>query len=328
MSDSRQFTINFDEWEIPVSSSSEERPHTPANPDHPSATLRNLIQSDEQRNRPINYVSFGSGSSGNSCYIGNSEGGIIIDCGVNPSIIQSALEANGVPMTKVKALCLTHDHSDHVRYAYKLLRSHKHLRLYCTNRVLNALLRRHGISKRIKDYHQPIFKEFPFKIAGFEITAFDVPHDAADNAGFCFQLGDKRFVMATDLGAISERAAYYMKDADFLMIEANYDRDMLRNGPYPEYLKVRIATDVGHLDNRDTAGFLNSITPGRLRYVFLCHLSNDNNTPEKALATIRTPLVAKGLTIGEGNDTITDRAADLQLLALPRHQPTRWFVLR
>ena len=277
---------------------------------------------------PLCYMSFGSGSSGNSCYIGTRQGGVIVDAGVDTDKIVSALKANGVDMRHVKGLCLTHDHSDHVRYAYKLLRAYKHLRLYCTNRVLSAILRRHNISKRIKDYHVPIFKEFPFTLAGFQITAFDVPHDAADNAGFCFEGAGKCFVMATDLGEVSERAAYYMSKADFLMIEANYDLQMLLNGPYPEYLKARIRTSRGHLDNTDTARFLGEIASQKLKYVFLCHLSIDNNTPQKALDAIRTVLTDKGLSVGECTESIQDRACDINLMALPRFEPTRWFCLR
>lgn len=330
MTDARQFSIKFDEWDLPAEAPKDGRPDTPANTDTRSMAMRAKIAEDEKkRQEPVCYISFGSGSSGNSCYIGTRRAGVIVDCGVNPDIIERTLEANGVGMTAVVGVCLTHDHSDHVRFVYKLLRTHRHLRVYCTNRVLTAMLRHHGISKRIKDYHKPVFKEFPFTLGDFEITAFDVPHDAADNSGYCFQTGQLRFVIATDLGAVSERAEYYMKDADYLVIEANYDRDMLRHGPYPEYLKARIATDHGHLDNADTAAFLSRIAPGsKLKHIFLCHLSNDNNTPEKALATVRAALEAAGLTVGDGNDTLADRAADLQLQALPRLQPTRWYVLR
>lgn len=277
---------------------------------------------------PVCYMSFGSGSSGNSCYIGTGQGGVIVDAGVDADKIVASLKANGVDMRHVKGLCLTHDHSDHVRYAYKLLRAHKHLRLYCTNRVLTAILRRHNISKRIKDYHVPIFKEFPFKLAGFQVTAFDVPHDAADNAGFCFEGAGKCFVMATDLGEVSERAAHYMSKANFLMIEANYDLQMLLRGPYPEYLKARIRTSHGHLDNLDTAEFLSRIATQSLRYVFLCHLSLDNNTPQKALDAVRSALLSKGLSVGACTESIQDRACDINLMALPRFEPTRWFCLR
>ena len=194
--------------------------------------------------------------------------------------------------------------------------------------MLNAILRRHSISKRIKDCHVPVFKEFPFKLAGFTVTAFDVPHDAADNAGFCFDLGDRRFVMATDLGEVSERARFYMSRANFLMIEANYDLEMLKRGPYPEYLKARIRTDHGHLDNADTARFLAEVAGSGLRNVFLCHLSKDNNTPEKALCAVRKALEERGITVGDGSGSLQDRAAQLSLMALPRFSPTAWMCLR
>ena len=327
MTDPRQFTINFEEWDVPAASSAG-RPCTPASEDVRSVAMRAKILSEAKEREPLYYISFGSGSSGNSCYIGTTRGGVIVDCGVRPDVIEDTLAANGVGMDRVKGVCLTHDHSDHVRYVYRLLLSHRHLRLYCTNRVLNARLRRHGISKRVKDYHQPVFKEFPFKLGDFEVTAFDVPHDAADNAGFSFSYGQRNFVMATDLGAVSERARHYMAQADFLMIEANYDLHMLRHGPYPEYLKARIATDHGHLDNADTAAFVSEIATSRLRHVFLCHLSNDNNRPELALKVVRDALEARGIKVGAGEESISDRAADMQLMVLPRFEPTRWMVLR
>lgn len=325
---SQQLSINFDEWDI---SNTPVRPVTPASEsDLRSVAARSelpAIKEDLSR-EPLDYISFGSGSSGNSCYIGTRSGGIIVDAGVNPDFIADTLRINGISMQHVKGLCLTHDHSDHVRYAYKLLRTNRHLRLYCTNRVLNAILRRHSISSRIKDYHQPIFKEFPFKIADFVITAFDVPHDAADNAGFCIEFANKRFVMATDLGEVSERARFYMEQANYLMIEANYDLHMLRFGPYPEYLKARICTDRGHLDNEDTARFLGEIAGPQLKYIFLCHLSKDNNTPEKALGAVSSVLRSRGINIGDCSESIADRAADIHLMALPRFTATRRFVLR
>lgn len=276
----------------------------------------------------LNYISFGSGSSGNSCYIGSPRGGVIVDAGLKAEDIEAVLKANGVGMNMVKALLLTHDHSDHVKYAYNLLRNHRHIRLFCTNRVLNGLLRRHSISKRIKEYHVPIFKEIPFKVMDFEITAFEVPHDGTDNMGFSIEYGAKRFVLATDLGAVTQRAYHYMSRANYLVIEANYDDDMLRYGRYPEYLKARIRTDHGHMQNEATAQFLQEIINPELRYIFLCHLSQDNNTPAKALAAVRRALESKGLKIGNGEETILDRQADVNLMALPRFDATRWYVFR
>ncbi len=323
---SLQYTIDFTDWELPEGGG---RPATPANTDMRSVALRAQMKNEgEVFDGVIYYISFGSGSSGNSCYIGTKRGGVIVDAGVKDDIIVSELARVGIGMDKVRGVLLTHDHTDHSKYVYKLLRSNKHLHLYCTNRVLNALLRRHNVSRRVKDYHVPVFKEFEFKVGEFTITAFDVPHDAADNAGFHLQAGDRHFVIATDMGAVTERAAHYMGLANYLVIESNYDSDMLARGPYPEYLKARIRTDHGHLDNCDCASFLRSIAGGELSHIFLCHLSKDNNTPEKALTAVRSALEEKGLTVGRGEETLADRECAVQLTALPRFDATRLYVLR
>ena len=278
--------------------------------------------------KPLFFCSFGSGSSGNSCYIGNTEGGLIVDVGIRAEELERGLAANGVDMKHVKGVLLTHDHADHVKYVYALLRNHRHLKLFCTNRVLNGILRRHSISKRIKEYHVPIFKEIPFKMLDFEITAFDVPHDGSDNMGFSIEFDGRRFVLATDLGEVTDRARHYMKRATYLMIESNYDAQMLRMGRYPEYLKARIAGGNGHLDNRQTAAFLSEIINPGLNHIFLCHLSKDNNTPQIALRTVRDALEGKGIRVGNAMETMEDRQADVQLAALPRFDMTRWFVFR
>lgn len=318
-----QYTLPFEEFQIPTVADSGISPAS-----LPSSRNNDLSPQDNPASRYFNYISFGSGSSGNSCYIGNPHEGIIVDVGIRPEEITRELAANGIPMSKVKGVLLTHDHSDHVKYAYTLIRANKHLRLYCTNRVLLGMLRRHNISKRIKDYHIPIFKEFPFKIGTLDITAFDVPHDGSDNMGFSINYDNRNFVLATDLGAVTERARHYMSKANYLVIEANYDLAMLINGKYPEYLKARIQTERGHMNNLDTARFLAEIINPNLKYIFLCHLSKDNNTPEKALTAVRQALELQGVTVGTAQETIEDRQADVQLMALPRFDATRRFVLR
>ncbi len=278
--------------------------------------------------RYLHFMSLGSGSSGNCSYLGTNKGGILIDAGVKTEEVVKMLASNGVSMSSIKALLITHDHSDHVRYAYNLVRNYKHIRLFCTNRVLNGILRRHSISKRIKEYHNPIFKEIPFRILDFEVTAFDVPHDGTDNMGFSVEFDNRRFVLATDLGAVTERARYYMSRANYLVIEANYDLQMLLNGRYPEYLKARIQTENGHMDNVATGRFLKEIVNPDLKYVFLCHLSQDNNTPAKALKEVRQALESVGKVVGNAAESILDRKADIQLMALPRFEPSRWFRFR
>lgn len=277
----------------------------------------------------LRFISFGSGSSGNCAYIGDDNSGILIDAGVEISKVTDELSRNGIRMEAVKGIVLTHDHSDHVRFVYALVRKYRHMGVYCTPRTLNGMLRRHSISNRIKDYHRPIYKEHPFTVGNFTLLAFEVTHDGSDNCGFFITHGNHSIAVATDLGCVSERADHYIRRANYLMIEANYDKAMLASGPYPEYLKARIASDNGHLDNEVTARYIAEIYTPSLRNIFLCHLSNDNNTPEIALQTVEKALHEAGVEIvGDCSGTPYSRMAPVQLLALPRFESTGLITLR
>ncbi|MBO4723229.1 MAG: MBL fold metallo-hydrolase [Muribaculaceae bacterium] len=275
----------------------------------------------------LQFVSFGSGSSGNCAFLGTENGGVLIDAGIDPQHVCRDLAANGIDIRKVKGILLTHDHADHIRYAYKLVREHRHLRIYCTPRLMGGLLRHHNISRRIKDYQVSIFKEIPFFLAGMKFTAFETSHDAIDNMGFSIEVGDNKFVIATDMGIITERAAHYMSQANFLMIESNYDRKMLDSGRYPEYLKARVRGNLGHLDNSVAAQYVAANYHEGLKWVFLCHLSNDNNTPEKALGEMTAALEARGVSVGDGSNSPDSRCKAIQVYALPRYDTSLWFVL-
>ncbi|MBS7410116.1 MAG: MBL fold metallo-hydrolase, partial [Muribaculaceae bacterium] len=209
-------------------------------------------------------------------------------------------------------------------YVYTLTRMLR-TSIYCTPRVLSGILRKHSISRRVKDYHKPIYKEIPVKLAGLEITAFDVPHDGSCNSGYNISMGNTNFVIATDMGEIIPGAQRYMNEADFLMIESNYDAKMLKDGTYADFLKHRIMSDHGHLDNVDAAKFLAEHAGGRLKYAFLCHLSKDNNTPEIALNCAKSAIEAAGHSVGDGSETLAEASKDVQLIALPRFEATRCY---
>ena len=266
------------------------------------------------------FMSFGSGSSGNCAYIGDRNSGFLVDAGIDAKKVTSTLQANGITMDRIHGIILTHDHHDHISQAYAILRANRHIRLYCTPRTFNGILRRHNVSRRIKDYHQPIYKEFTFKLGNFEITPFEVLHDGADNAGFFItHTSGHTMAVATDLGCISPRVDFYMRQADSIVIEANYDPHMLATGSYPEYLKARIAADNGHLDNNVTAAFISEIISPRLRNLYLCHLSHDNNLPQIALHTIEEA-------ISQRDDALI-LLQGLRLVALPRYAATPLYTL-
>ncbi len=275
----------------------------------------------------VNFVSFGSGSSGNCAYLGSEHSGILIDAGVEMDKVFSELQKNGVKPEMVKGIIITHDHADHIRYAYRIVRKYKHIRIYCTPRMLNGMLRHHNLSSRVKEYQENYFKEIPFHIAGMTITAFETSHDGSDNAGFFIEVAGHTFVVATDMGMITDRARHYIPQAEFLMIESNYDRKMLEEGKYPEYLKSRVRGEKGHLDNEVTARFVSENCLERVKYLFLCHLSNENNTPDKALAAMRKALESKNKTVGDASFALGEREKDIQLYALPRYDTSSWFTI-
>ena len=326
-------SIPFEEWNVPVAPPDPEEAarfeeaarREPANElddPEPKPGEKNMAE------RLLYYISLGSGSSGNCCYLGTRNGGILIDAGVKPDKVETVLASNGIQMSMIKAILLTHDHTDHVKYAYTLVRNNKHIRIFCTNRVITGILRRTSISKRIREYQNAIFKEIPFKIGDFEITAFEVPHDSSDSMGFSVEFDGRRFVLATDMGEVKSRARHYISQADYLVMESNYDLDMLRCGRYPAHLTARIQTEIGHMDNTKTAAFLAEIINPRLKYIFLCHLSQENNTPMKAYTAVRNALIEAGKTVGTAEETLSDRKADVQLAVLPRFDSTRLFVFR
>ena len=171
-------TINF-EWDEPV-----EKPQSPAE--------QVLLTSDNELGTGLAFISLGSGSSGNCSYIGTTQSGVLIDAGVDPQNVFDELRRNGISRDAVKGVVLTHDHQDHVRYVYKIVRDYnKQARIYCTMRLMNGMLRRHNISRRVKDYQVPIWLETPFKLCGMEFTAFETSHDGTDNMGFSIQLGNQ-----------------------------------------------------------------------------------------------------------------------------------------
>lgn len=292
------------------------------------AELRPMEDSFLELPDRMRFMSFGSGSSGNCSYIGTPECGLLIDAGVNNNFVTEQLAANSIDIKTIRGILLTHDHSDHVRFAYAILRYNRHMRLYATPKAFNGLLRRHNMSRRISEYHTPIYKEFPFEIGPMKITAFETSHDGSDNAGFFIEGPGANFVIATDTGTITARADHYIRQANYLMIESDYDATMLRNGPYAQHLKARIASTIGHLDNADTGRYLASVAPaGLLRRVFLCHLSLHNNTVQLAHSTVCHYLEDAGVAVCHDADPQPNETR-LHVSVLPREKCSSLIVLK
>ncbi|MGL5979831.1 MAG: MBL fold metallo-hydrolase [Phocaeicola sp.] len=259
----------------------------------------------------IQFISLGSGSSGNSYYLGGDTGGILIDAGVGIRTLKRGLKERGVAMEKIKAVFITHDHADHIKAAGHLGEKYN-LPIYATRKVHEGINRNYCVTEKLSSSVRYLEKEHPQQVGDFEVTPFEVPHDGSDNVGYCVEVDGKVFSFLTDLGEITPVAAHYICKAHYLIIEANYDEEMLRMGPYPKYLQERIQGRNGHMSNQDTARFLGENYNLHLKYIFLCHLSKDNNHPELAYKTVEYALSSRGVVVGK----------DVHLVALKRTMPS------
>ncbi|MCD7710158.1 MAG: MBL fold metallo-hydrolase, partial [Porphyromonadaceae bacterium] len=214
----------------------------------------------------------------------------------------------GIAFESIIALCITHDHADHIKGAGYVGETWR-IPVYTTQTILNGMNSSYCMIPKIYSVGHPILKEEPFMLRDFRVTAFEVPHDGTDNVGFRIEAFGRRFVFATDLGHIPDRVATYLEEAECLVIEANYDLPMLQQGNYPYYLKKRIASPSGHMCNGATAEFLATRYRPELEAIFLCHLSRENNRPEVAYQTVENRLAQSGIVVGR----------DVRLAVLPRY---------
>ncbi len=269
----------------------------------------NLFSSNKDR---YIFLSLASGSSGNCYFLGKSSGGILIDAGIGLRTIKKTLREYGISLQNIMAVLVTHDHADHIR-TVGCLGEKLHIPIYATQATHDAINRSHYVQDKLQASKRIVEKEQTFSLHDFEVTAFEVPHDSNDNVGYHIRFGEHSLTLATDIGRITDRIEYYSQKAKFLVVESNYDEEMLQFGMYPPYLKKRISCGTGHLSNRQAADFLTKIYAKKLEEIWLCHLSNDNNHPELAYKTIENALYQLGVRVG----------TDVKLQALNRGKPSR-----
>ena len=260
------------------------------------------------------FLSLASGSSGNCYYLGTPGYGILIDAGIGVRTIKKVLKDNGIDFSKIVALLITHDHADHIKTAGCLGEKYQ-IPVYTTQAVHKVIDKNRYVDKAPSSSRRIIEKEIPFLIRDFRITAFEVPHDSTDNVGYLIEFGKHAFTFATDVGHITETVGAYMSKANHLVIEANYDEEMLRSGSYPHFLKERVSSPTGHLSNRETAEFLATHYHPQLKNIWLCHLSRDNNHPELAYKTVDIRLFNEGIRVGK----------DVTLTTLKRSTPSELY---
>lgn len=237
-----------------------------------------------------------SGSSGNATFVGNSEGGVLIDAGVSCKSIKTALEAIGQSIETIRAIFITHEHIDHIR-GLKILLKYYSIPVFASAGTLDYLEEMDYLSPG--SAVQVVSPEGEY-ISGMVVRPFRTPHDAAESLGFSIETGDERRIcIATDLGHITDEVRASLMGCDLAVIESNYDKHMLECGSYPYSLKRRILGKTGHLSNDHCAQELLSLANNGTTRFFLAHLSKENNIPELALQTAVNELACGGLTRGE-----------------------------
>ncbi len=274
--------------------------------------------------KTIRFKSFSSGSCGNCYFLGifneieACEAGVLIDAGFSPRRLKKELEREGLCFDDFAGLLITHDHNDHIRSLGSYC---KHVRKpVWTPPELAGALSHHFITG---EYYGPCRQTLSpgwNDIVPGRIRAqyFAVPHDASCTFGYALLLDGYKFVIMTDIGRMVPQALSFARQADTVVIESNYDLDMLRHGPYPKDLQDRICGGHGHLSNDECAQALRDFVHPGLRNIFLCHLSEHNNTPELAYETNSSVLRACW---ADADSRIP------RLCPLPRMTPSPLFIL-
>jgi len=251
----------------------------------------------------VRFCSLYSGSSGNSIFIASETTKLLLDAGLSGKKIIEALCSIGEKPSELNAILVSHEHSDHIKGVGILSRKYN-LPIYASEGTWNAMEQMIG---PVLESNKVVFSSYdPFQIGDILVTPFPIPHDACEPVGYSFSTEGKKVTVATDIGHINLNLLSCFEDSDLLLLESNHDLEMLKMGPYPWYLKKRIAGKQGHLSN-DAAGEVIAYMAGKGTKRFLLgHLSKENNFPELAYQTVCNALCEKSLMAG--NDIMIDIA--------------------
>lgn len=238
-----------------------------------------------------------SGSCGNSTFVGNADGGLLVDAGVSAKRICQALFDIGVDPERLKGVFITHEHSDHIAGA-RVFCSKYNIPLFATKGTLEVMERDGHINEKIMAFELE-FDEI--ELDGYKIKNFRTSHDCAESCGYKIELPDGRTAaVCTDLGFVSEEVKSSLSKTDLLVFESNHDIDMLKTGIYPYPLKQRIMSPIGHLSNDACADALPAFVKSGTTRIILSHLSEQNNLPVYARSAARSILSHEGMK--EGTD--------------------------
>lgn len=237
----------------------------------------------------FNFCSLYSGSSGNSLFLESENTKLLIDAGVSSKKIENALNSLEIAPESIDGILITHEHSDHVQglgtFAKKF-----NLPVFVNQKTLDAMPKQ---KEKISEKNINIFKiEEKFEIGDLKIKPFSIPHDAANPCGFNIFKDNKKISIATDIGHMTRGILKNLEDSIFIMLESNYDPNVLMYSKYPYPLKSRIAGPNGHLSNELAGKTISHLLNSGLQQAILGHLSKQSNFPELAYKTVVDELMS------------------------------------
>ncbi|MDD3400342.1 MAG: MBL fold metallo-hydrolase [Eubacteriales bacterium] len=251
-----------------------------------------------------------SGSSGNSTYVETSQTRLLIDAGLSCRKLTALLDSIGVRPDALSAICITHEHVDHVRGAAVLSRKYN-IPIFANAACHQAM---YTVLADVPRSNIRVFEsDEPFVLGNATIVPFSTPHDSAHAVGYTISDGRGCITIMTDIGHMDDRLLSMAEHSSVVLLEANHDVDMLMAGSYPYSLKMRILSPIGHLCNEDCAHAIAELARRGVKNVVLGHLSRENNFPEIALATVNSVLEIEGQ-----KDSVTVTVAK-------REEPTGYF---
>ena len=264
----------------------------------------------------MRFVSFSSGSCGNCYLLLGPSSGIMIDAGVGIRRVKKELEALKLSYDNISAILVTHDHGDHIRSLGSFCKRLT-VPVWTTEKIHEAL----AYHPFTRDWVGPCRQVLEPGVwnpvtADFDVRFFVVPHDATQCVGYVIRCEEELFVLMTDLGHVTGESMRWASEARTVVVESNYDLDMLMGGNYPQVLKNRISQGIGHLSNDACADAICHFMHEGLRNIFLCHLSGNNNTPELAYKSAASALESIGIEKGSVALRVLRRGEASPLLVL------------
>ena len=252
----------------------------------------------------MKFCSLYSGSSGNSLFVQGKETKILVDAGVSVKKITEALESIDVNIKEINAIIVTHEHIDHIKSIGTLANKYD-IPIYANLGTWNGIDNEQKVSKIEKRNYFKIGEEF--EIGDLKINSFSTSHDAMDSCGFTINHDGNKIAIATDLGQMTNEVSNSLRNSKFVLLESNYEPELLRYCSYPYILKRRIAGEKGHLSNIEAGKEISKLVEYGLENVMLGHLSKESNFPELAQKTVITELLERGIKVNDINLQVASR---------------------